>query len=653
MDAFVEGLRLVLAWPAFGLMLLGIVIGLYLGAVPGLGGMVGFALLMPFTFGLDPVAAFALLLGMYAVTTTSDTLTAVLLGVPGTGAAAATVLDGYPMTQRGEAMRALGASYTSSAIGGVLGALSLALSIPIIKPLILAFGPPEFFMLGVLGLTYVGALSGRSILKGMLAALLGLMISTVGYSTQGGIARYSFEINYLLDGVELIPMALGLFAIPELVELACRGMPIARYAEAADTRGQMLQGIKDAFVHRWLLFRASLIGIYIGILPGVGAAIADWVAYGHAVHSAKDKSQFGKGDVRGVIAPEAANNAVKGGDLVPTVAFGVPGSAAMSILLGAFLIHGLRPGPEMLTTKLSFTFSLVWTLVLANVIGALILMLWSKQAAKIAFVRANLIVPAIIVFAFMGAWMSKQQMGDWATLIVFGALGVVLRRAGWPRPPVILGFVLGPIMEQNLDISLQALGWTWMTRPLVLAMVALLVVSIGLEIRRRRPREATPQIEGAPVFGAPAEPPSSLPASLGLDALLLGLFAAALALAWGWSNDAAMFPVAIAVTGLAIVAVVLFADLRRFSAGAQPFDDAVTWSKIAALFAFLLGLCGLTVLLGQLVALPAIVAAYLLWWGKEGIGIALAYAAVSWVVLYVTFDRLLNTIWQAPVFEFW
>jgi hypothetical protein len=426
-------------------------------------------------------------------------------------------------------------------------------------------------------------------------------------------------------------------------------MPIARYAEAANPRGQMLQGIRDAFVHHWLLIRASLIGIYIGILPGVGAAIADWVAYGHAVHSAKDKSRFGHGDVRGVIAPEAANNAVKGGDLVPTVAFGVPGSAAMSILLGAFLIHGLRPGPEMLTTKLTFTFSLVWTLVLANVIGASVLMLWSKQAAKIAFVRGNLIVPAIIVFAFMGAWMSKQQMGDWATLIAFGALGVVLRRAGWPRPPVILGFVLGPIMEQNLDISLQALGWSWTTRPLVVAMMALLALSIGLEIRRRRTAEPARQSAEGPAIRPLSEAPASLPASLGLDGLLLALFAAALALAWGWSNDAAMFPVTIAVAGLAAAAVVLVADLRGISAGAPPYDDAVTWPKLAVLFGFLIGLCMLTILLGQLVALPAVVAAYLLWWGRERIGMALGYAAAAWLVLYVTFERLLHTIWQTPL----
>jgi putative tricarboxylic transport membrane protein len=222
MHELLQGLSLVTAWPACGLMFLGILLGLYFGAVPGLGGMIGFSLLLPFTFGMDPVGAFALLLGMYAVTTTSDTLSAVLLGVPGTAAAAATIVDGYPLAKRGQAMRALGASYTSSALGGVIGAAVGAASLPILKPVVLSFAPPEFFMLGVLGLTFVGALSGRSALKGAVAAFFGLLLATIGYSTQGGIARYSFEVNYLLNGLELVPVVLGLFSVPEIVELATR-----------------------------------------------------------------------------------------------------------------------------------------------------------------------------------------------------------------------------------------------------------------------------------------------------------------------------------------------------------------------------------------------------------------------------------------------
>ncbi|MGE3247520.1 MAG: tripartite tricarboxylate transporter permease, partial [Beijerinckiaceae bacterium] len=645
-----------------GMLFLGVMIGLYLGAVPGLGWMVGFAMLMPFTFGMDPVVAFALLLGMYAVTTTSDTLTAVLLGVPGTGAAAATVVDGYPMSQRGEAMRALGAAYTGSAIGGVFGALSLAVMLPIIAPLILAFAPPEFFMLGVLGLMYVGALSGRSIARGLIAALLGLLIATIGYSTQGGIARYSFEINYLLDGLDVIPLALGLFAIPEIVELACRGLPIARHAQDVSTKGQMLQGIKDAFTHWWLVLRSSMIGIYIGMLPGVGAAIADWVAYGHAVHTAKDKSQFGKGDIRGVIAPETANNSVKGSDLVPTIAFGIPGSAAMSILLGAFLIHGLRPGPDMLTTKLSFTYSMVWTLVIANVTGALALMLWSKQISKIVFLRANLIVPAIILFSFMGAWVNKSNMGDWAVLLLFGAIGIWFKQAGWPRPPVILGFVLGPIMETNLDITLQAIGWGFVTRPLVVAMIVILAISFAFEMRRQRQMRksggAVPHADEGGDKAKKAEPLAPAPSNIALACAFLALFGAALWLSRSWEWDAAMFPRTIGVLGLAATAFVLVESLRAWriapaaqGAPAATADDPMAAPRVAAMFAFLVAIAVLTKLAGQLIALPLMIAVYLAWWGKENWKIVLGQALAAWAVLYFMFGQLMKVIWAVPVLD--
>lgn len=659
MDALLEGLRLVLSWPAFGMLLLGAMIGLYFGAIPGLGGMVGFALLIPFTFGMEPVPAFALLLGMYAVTTTSDTLTAVLLGVPGTGAAAATVVDGYPMTKRGEGMRALGAAYTSSAVGGVLGALSLAVAVPLVKPLILAFGPPEFFMLGALGLTYVGALSGRSVTKGVIAALLGLLLSTVGYSTQGGVARYSFEVNYLLDGLELVPLLLGLFAIPELVDLAGRGLPIAGDAAAAGGKGQLMQGVRDALRHRWLLIRASFIGIYIGVLPGIGGAIADWVAYGHAYQSARDKSQFGKGDVRGVIAPEAANNSVKGSDLIPTVAFGVPGSAAMAILLGAFVIHGLRPGPEMLTTKLSFTYSLVWMLAIANVAGALALMAWSKQLAKIAFMRASLIVPAIMLFAFMGAWTAKSNMGDWITLLSFGVIGLAFKRAGWPRPPIILGVVLGPIMETNLDISLQVLGWGFVTRPLVLAMIAILAVSFAVEFRRqyrmRREGPAPAALRGdEDAVAASAEPSRSWLASIALLALVIVVCVGAIVLARDWSADASMFPNAVAWSGLALAMIASVFELRSWRAAgwALPRDEGMPMTRVAGVMLWLCGVVLGTLLFGQMIAMPVLIAIFLLGWAHEKWTVALGQAVAAWLVLYLVFDRLMNVLWQPALLSF-
>lgn len=408
-DAVLEGLLLVVQWPAVGYLFLGVAIGMFFGAVPGLSGLVGMAILLPFTFGLDAGPAFAFLLGMYAVTTTADTLASVLLGVPGTAASQATIIDGYPLARQGEAARALGAAYTVSMIGGVLGAIFLAASIPLVKPLILSFSEPEFFMLAILGLTMVGALSGGSIFKGLAAACLGLLLSMVGYAQFGGEQRYTFGANYLLDGLPLVPVVLGLFALPEVIDLATRGRSISRVAEAGSG---LTDGIRDAVRHWWLGLRCTALGVYIGMLPGLGGSIVDWVAYGHAVQSAKDKDRFGKGDIRGVIAPEAANNAMKGGALLPTIAFAIPGSASMAILLGAFQIQGLEPGPTMLTEKLGVTFSLVWTLAIANVLGAAFLLAWGRHVAKVTFVSGHVLVPAIVLFVFMGAWMGGSNIGD-------------------------------------------------------------------------------------------------------------------------------------------------------------------------------------------------------------------------------------------------
>ena len=297
-DAALSGLMSVIAWPAIGYLFLGVFIGLYFGAVPGLSGLVGMAILLPFTFTMEPVPALAFLLGMFAVTTTSDTIASVLLGIPGTAASQATILDGYPMAMKGEASRAFGAAFTVSAVGGLLGAVVLGLSIPIVKPLILSFTQAEFFMLGMLGLAMVGSLSGDSMLRGLTAALIGLGLSYVGYAENGAVPRYWLGTTYLLEGLPLIPVVLGLFALPEVIDLAVRNSSISRVPEDR-VAGGMMTGIRDAWRNWWLVLRSTAIGAYVGMLPGLGGSIVDWVAYGHVVQSSKDKEGFGKGDVRG------------------------------------------------------------------------------------------------------------------------------------------------------------------------------------------------------------------------------------------------------------------------------------------------------------------------------------------------------------------
>jgi TctA family transporter len=660
------GLVSVVAWPAFGFLIIGVLAGIYFGAVPGLSGLVGMAILLPFTFGVEPVAAFALLMGMYAVTTTSDTISSVMLGVPGTAGSQATILDGYPMAQKGEAARAFGAAFTCSAVGGILGALLLGISLPLVRPLILSFASPEFFMLGVLGLTMVGTLSGGSMVKGLGAGCLGILVSTIGFSPQGGIDRFSFDIVYLLDeGLPVIPIALGLFAVPEVVFLAIRHSSISQVPQSEVEHG-MMQGIKDAFENWWLVLRCSAIGMYVGILPGLGASIVDWVAYGHAVQSAPDRENFGKGDVRGVIAPESANNAMKGASLIPTVAFGIPGSATMAILLGAFLIQGITPGPSMLTDKLHITFSMMWTVVIANIICAGLLMIWSKQLAKVTFIRSELIIPAIILFVFMGAWMSGSVMGDWYLFLILGLLGLVMRYAGWPRAPVVLGFVLGSIMETALHITLQKYSWDWILRPISGIICALAILTVVLSasgfIKRRRDAQNVPAGEGA-ATGREAELQkfTSLPFAI----FMLAIFSFAIFSAKGWPEEAGLLLDAFCYPGAAFCLIILINDIREFakSEGRETtgpilaqYASVIRNSKeplgILGMYGWFVGIIIVTYIAGQMISLPLFVFAYMKIWRKESWKLTLIYTFLSWLLLWGMFGEIIHVVWQPPLLEF-
>ena len=481
-EAAQQALLGILAWPAIGYLLVGVFLGIFFGMIPGLSGLTGMAILLPFTFGLQPYEAMALLMGMFAITATSDTIPAVLIGVPGTAGSQATIMDGYPMAKNGEAARAFGAAYTVSAFGGIVGAIVLVASIPIFTPLITAFGAPEFFMLGILGLAMVGSLSGQSPLKGIVVGLFALLLSMIGYSPQAGIPRFWFDWPYLLEGLPLVPVVLGLFAIPEVVELAVKRGTLAEVPEMG--KG-IMDGVRDALDNWWLALRCSLIGVYIGFIPGLGASIVDWVAYGYAVNSCNNKENFGKGDVRGVIAPESANNAMRGGALIPTIAFGVPGSASMAILLGGLLIHGVYPGTEILTRRVDVLFSLVWALVIANVIAALLLMVWTSQLAKITTLRGSLLIPPILVLVLMGAWMATQDIGDWIIMFGFGVFGYLMKRWEWPRPPIALGLVLGPFVERYLDLSIGLYGWGWLARPFVMVLLLGILATLYRAVKQR------------------------------------------------------------------------------------------------------------------------------------------------------------------------
>jgi TctA family transporter len=422
---------------------------------------------------------------MLSVTTMVGDITAILVGVPGEVTAAALVLDGHPLAKKGEAGRALGAALMSSLVGAVIGGAALLALIPVVTPIVLAFGSPEFLLLTILGLTFVGSLGGGTPLRGLIAGAAGLLLATVGLDPQTGIQRYTYGMLNLWDGVGLVPVAVGLFAIPEMLDLAIKGTSISTTRTAV---GGVTDGVRDTFRHWRLTAVSSVIGTFIGLIPGLGGPVAQFVVYGQAAQTAKDPSRFGKGAIEGVLAPSAAMNSKEAGNILTAVAFGVPSTVTMAILLGAFLIHGIAPGPAMLTRNLDVTMSLIAVLIVAHIIMAAFCFAFLKQIAKLTFVRAGLLMPLLITFVFIGAFAERNSLFDVLITLGFGLLGVGMVRFGWPRPPLVLGLVLGGLAENYLFISTSRYGFDWLTRPIVIVLIALTFASITFAVlRNRRP----------------------------------------------------------------------------------------------------------------------------------------------------------------------
>lgn len=467
--------------PGHLLMLMaGVVLGLCVGILPGLGGIVGMTILLPVIYGMDPHTAFALLIGMVAVIPTSDTFPSVMMGIPGSSASQATIMDGYPLAKKGEAARALGAAFTASLIGGLFGALVLSLSVPIARPLILAFGSPELFMLAVLGMSMVGVLSGDKPIKGVLAAGIGVMIGAMGDAPAIPEYRYTFGIDYLMDGIPLVVVGLGLFAFPEIIDLLIQGRAISEVAELG--KG-WLDGVKDALRHKFIVLRCSVIGVIIGFIPGLGGSVVDWIAYGHIIQTTKDRDKFGKGDIRGVLAPESANNAKEGGGLIPTFLFGIPGSGSMAVFLGGLLILGIQPGPSMVSENVDLLYTAIWSLALANVFGAGLSIFLSKPITRLTVIPFNFLAPFMILIITFASYQATRSWGDLIALMIMGFLGWLMKQYGWPRPAALIGFVLAGNLETYLFISVQRYGLTWWNRPGVIALALIIAVSVYLSIR--------------------------------------------------------------------------------------------------------------------------------------------------------------------------
>jgi putative tricarboxylic transport membrane protein len=461
----------------FVYLLAGVLVGMVIGILPGLGGMVGLALLMPLTYGLDPTSGIAMLVGLGSVTATADTFTSVLMGVPGSSASQATVMDGYPLAKQGQGGRALSAAFVSSLFGGLIGAGVLTMVLPFAVPLVLALGTPELLMLTLLALSMVAVLSGTAPVLGMVAAVGGLALGTIGSAPSAGSFRFTFGTDFLLDGVVLTSLAIGLFAIPEMIAVLSRGGSIA---EKRPTLGSgWLQGLRDAASNKLLIVRHSLLGALIGVLPGLGNAIIDWVNYSVVVNLSKDKSRFGHGDIRGVIAPESATNAKEGGALIPTLVFGIPGSGSMALLLAALVIMGVEPGPNLIVSHLDLVFVVVWSIAIANVLATIIAFSLSAQITRLAFIPFFKVMPFLLILVTFGSFQTTQHLGNLVLLLIFGTLGWVMRQTGIPRAPLLIGFVLSGLIEQYLWQVVSRYGYEWLSRPGVMIIGMLAIVIIG------------------------------------------------------------------------------------------------------------------------------------------------------------------------------
>ncbi|WP_348721528.1 tripartite tricarboxylate transporter permease [uncultured Candidatus Puniceispirillum sp.] len=469
---------------------IGVLLGLCFGMIPGLGGTTALALLIPITYSMESLDAMYLAGGVMGATSFGGSITAILLNTPGTAPNAATTFDGYPMAQQGRAGQAIGASATASAMGGLLGLFTLILFIPLAKEIVLLFGPVEFLLLTVLGLVAIAVSSRGKLLRGLIAGGFGLMFAFVGVDTISGATRFTLDTDYLWDGIPLVPTLTGLFAISQMIELALKGGSVVSSNTTIASISGIWQGAAAVFKHWTVMVRGSVIGTIIGAIPGLGGTVASFIAYTSTVQSSRDPSSFGKGNIVGVIAPESANNAKDGGSLVPTVAFGIPGSAETAVFLGILVLHGIEPGPSLLLQNEREIYGLIVALTLSAVGASVIGLLTARWLVRITFVNVNILVPLVVTISLTGVYVLQGKPGDVLLALIMGIFGYLMIRFDYPRLTLVIALVLGETAErsfhQSLLISDNNLVGLIMERPQAIILVLATLLTLLLPALRKR-----------------------------------------------------------------------------------------------------------------------------------------------------------------------
>ncbi len=482
----------------------GVLLGLTFGVIPGLGGTTALALIIPVTYTLDPLDAMYLAGGVMGATSFGGSISAILLNTPGTAPNAATMFDGYPLARQGKAGLAIGAAATASALGGLIGLFTLLLFIPIAREVVLSFGSSEFFLLTVLGLAAIAVSVRGKLLRGLVAACVGLLLAYIGANQFTGDTRFTGGVDYLWDGIPLVPALTGLFAISQMIELALKGGSVADESERGEQRKMKIAGVGagvlSVFKHWSVLLRGSLIGTVIGAVPGLGGTVAAFLSYSSTAQTAKDRESFGTGNIKGVIAPESANNAKDGGSLIPTVAFGIPGSAETAVFLAILVLHGMEPGPAILLQHEREVYGLIVALTISAVGASVIGLLLSRILVLITRIEVNIVVPVVVTLSLTGVYVLEGRMADVLLTVVMGVLGYLMIRFDYPRLTLVIAFVLGETAERSFhQINLISDGNVvdyMFGRTVSIILIAAIVVTFllpamrSLMARRRRPRAA-------------------------------------------------------------------------------------------------------------------------------------------------------------------
>lgn len=457
-DAILTGIELILTPTSLGLIFISVLIGVIIGALPGLSSTMAVALLLPFTLNMEPIVAIAMMAALYCAGTFGGSITAILINAPGAPPAVATALDGYPMAQRGEAGRALGIAAVSSVCGGLLSLVAFIVAAPLLAQVALSFRPQEYFALTLFGLSMLAAISGKSAPRNLISGLFGVMVSMIGIHLVTGVERFTFGTNFLYDGVDFVPVLIGVFAIAELL----------KQASLHSTKLERIKNVavklpsKEDFKRIWTtILRSTGIGTIVGILPAEGTTVAAIMGYNEAKRWSKHPEEFGKGSVEGIAGPEAANNAGTAGAMVPTLALGIPGSGTTAVILAALIMHGFRPGPFLMRETPEILYALFTAMFIANFAFLFVGLAGAKVFSMITLIPRTFLWPSVFCFSVVGAYAYQQQMFDVWVMLISGLIGFVALRHGFGPAPFVMGLVLGGLLEESWSQAMIIFDSDW------------------------------------------------------------------------------------------------------------------------------------------------------------------------------------------------